>query len=92
MTERRRRVLTDADAIAIAEAITTNHAISCRYSIPPERMDAAIRFYENMNSIMEDSKKTIRRSILTLVVAGFALLLGAGTVYKIWAIAHRGSP
>jgi len=91
MTERRKRSLTDADIEALAVAISTHQDTHCRYNIEPARMEAAIKFFENVNSILEDSKNTVRRAILTLAVAGFLALLGIGTAYKIWSIAHKGS-
>jgi hypothetical protein len=90
--EQRKRAFTDEDLQVLAKMITDHQDSHCRYNIDPARMDAAIRFFENINSILEDSKKTVRRALLILAVAGFVALLGAGTAYKIWAIASKGAP
>jgi len=86
MTEQRKRAFTDDDLQALAKMITDHQDSHCRYDISPDRMEAAIRFFENINSILEDSKKTVRRALLTLIVVAMAGMLGIGAAYKIWSM------
>jgi hypothetical protein len=84
MTERRKRSLTDEDVEAIASAIMTHQDAHCRYNVSPDRMDAAIRFFENVNNILEDSKTTIRRTLIRILVTGIVALLLVGAGVKLW--------
>ena len=84
--EKRKMVLTDADIKAIANEIVLMQMQHCRYDITPERMEAAVRFFENFNAIVEDSKSTIRKTLLTAIVLFILGLVGLGAGYKIWSL------
>ena len=85
MVERRKkRTLTDEDIDALAIAITTHQDKHCRYSISPERLESAVKFFENINGVLEDSKNVIRRALLTLVVVTLAGLVFVGAWYRLW--------
>lgn len=81
------RLLTDEDVTAIAEAISEHHKeCQCRYDIEPEDLKAAINFYKHFNSIMEDSKRTVRHTVLKLIVAAimFLIVLGSWKRVELW--------
>ena len=91
--ENRKRVLTDADVGAIAKELAAiQEAQHCRYNITPERLEAAVKFFENFNAIVEDSKSTIRRTVLNIVVILILALIGLGAGYKIWSIFPNKTP
>lgn len=83
----RRNVLTESDAElikAIVESVL--HAKSsncdnheCRFeAVNPEDLEEAVKFYRKFNEAMDDSKSVVRRTVITLIVAGVSVLLGVG--------------
>lgn len=85
MTERR-RPLSDEEIDALAKAIVERQDSHCRYNISPERLESAVRFFENINGVLEDSKMTVRRALLTLLVVTVAGLIVVGAWYRLYTM------
>lgn len=67
--ERRQRVLTDDDIQAIALEIITARSTVCHLEkIDPDELREAVNFYKNINAILADSKRTVRKTIITMLV------------------------
>lgn len=73
------RTMTDADIAAIVQAFKADH--TCRYTIDPDELSEAVRFFRNINDILEDSKRTIRKTFLIIIITGICglTLLGFWT-------------
>ena len=73
----RRRILSPVDLAAITEAVkSANHADSCRFTdITPAELAECVKFYRNWNEVFESSKKTVRNTLLVLIItAGFGVM------------------
>lgn len=81
--ERRKRSLTDADIEAFRKALRdTDHQASCRFmAIDPEEMKEMLTFYRKFNEALNDSKQTIRKTVLVLTISA----LTGMTVIGFWA-------
>jgi hypothetical protein len=83
---RKKRTLTDEDINALAVAISDLQDKHCRYQISSERLESAVRFFENINGVLEDSKNVVRRALLTLVVVTLAGLVFIGAWYRLYTM------
>lgn len=82
MTDRRK--LSDEDVQAIIKAMI-EHESHCRFkSTDPIELAEAVTFFKNINVAINDSKQTIRQTLIKLLLAGLIglLLLGAGVKIK----------
>jgi len=82
MTDRRK--LSNEDIQAFIEALNENDS-HCRFNgIDPKRMLASIEFTEAIVTAVNDSKKTVRNTLIKLLLAGIIglLVLGAGVKLK----------
>jgi hypothetical protein len=87
--DRRSRVLTDSDIAAIADEVSRQAHIQCRFTkISSEDLAAAVTFYKNFNDIMEDSKKTIWKSVIVLGVGGVFTLVLLGILTKLKTLSN----
>lgn len=75
------RTLTDADITALVQAFRADHA--CRYSVDPSELAEAVRFFKNVNAALEDTRKTVRTTILVFFLAGILGLVGLGFWSKV---------
>jgi hypothetical protein len=84
--ERRHSLFTDDDIDRIAEALqrkASSHWGVCRFNdIDPKVMAEAAQFYQNFNSVFGESGKIIWRTVLTLGVGGFVVIIGMGIIAK----------
>ena len=94
---RRRYNLTneDLEAItAIVEAVVYKQqhtSINCRFGhIKPEDMDAAIEFFRTFNLAWSESKSTIRKTFVAILVALLMGLMGGGIIYEISKVMREG--
>jgi len=94
---RRRFNLTneDLDAItAIIEAVVYKQQhtdINCRFRhTKPEDMDAAIEFFRTFNAAWGESKSTIRKTFVAILVTLIMGLMGGGVIYEITRILKEG--
>lgn len=81
---RRARNLTDDDVAAIVEAISNQNHHACRFSrIDTEVMEEAIKFYQKMNKIMDDSKGIVGKTILVLLVTALCGIMFSGAITEL---------
>ncbi len=66
--------------IIIEEAVAAH---KCRYDVTPDDMKETIKFVRSFNIAWTDSKRTIRKTILTIFVAGICGLIALGFYSKI---------
>jgi len=52
-------------------------------NLDPKVVEEAMRFYQNFNGFFGDSGKIIWKTVLTLSVTGFIVIIGMGVVSKI---------
>lgn len=79
-----RRKLSDSDIQAFIEALNENQS-HCRFkNIDSHELVEAVIFYRNINAAINDSKKTVRNTLIKLVLAAVIglILLGAGVKMK----------
>jgi len=70
--------------IHVKEANSPHTVESCRFdTIQKEDLEEAVKFYKNINTILDDSKKTIRQTILKSLILGVCTLIFLGSVSKI---------
>jgi hypothetical protein len=69
----------DLQMIKLIVQETQLHAANCRFdTIERNDLEEAVRFYRNFNTMMEDSKKTIRNTFLGILVLIFVGLMTEG--------------
>lgn len=82
MTEKTRQ-LSDDDIAAIVEAMA-DHETHCRFKgLDPGDVYEAVKFAKNCNRVMDESKSTIRKGLIQLVMLAIVGLLVAGGIVKI---------
>ncbi len=83
-----RRKFTDDDVKHFAAAIVSalkEHETNCRFrGIDVQELNDAVSFIRNFNLAMADSRKTVRNTIIKLVIGALAALVmfGAGVQIK----------
>ena len=83
MEERRKTTLTDGDIKAIALAICKIQAtLPCECPVDLEDLREAVKFYKNVNSFFDGSKRTVWNTLLTLAVVGVVGLVSLGIWHK----------
>lgn len=81
---RRSKNLTEEDLTNIVHAINKSRIHECRFTtIEEEDLRAAVDFYKNFNSIINDSKKTVRRTLLILMLTAICGLVFTGFLLKV---------
>lgn len=66
--------------IIIEEAVAAH---KCRYDVTPDDMKETIKFVRSFNAAWNDSKRTIRKTVLTIFVVGICGLVALGFYSKI---------
>lgn len=73
------RTLSDEDIKALAVAIHEQAGHNCRFSnIKQEDLDEAVKFYKNWNRVMCESKTSVRKTLINIVICGGSGLLVLG--------------
>jgi len=81
---RRSKNLTEEDLVNIVNALNESRRHECRFvGIEDGDLKAAIDFYKNINAILTDSKATIRRTLLVLILTTICGFTAAGVILKI---------
>jgi len=81
---RRSNNLTNNDIARIIEAVNSTKHTACRFEgITSEDLTEAVKFYKNFNTAIEESKKTIRTTLLVLLIGVLFSAVGIGVVYKV---------
>ena len=80
-------MLTDEEiqklAVEVSNNISLNIHGNCTFKdINPNDLEEAVKFYKNFNSMMEDGKRTMLKTIISLSITGLFVLIAAGTVSK----------
>jgi len=76
--------ISDEDIERIIQAAQYRHPDVCRFdTIKREEMEEAVRFARNFNQMMEDSKRTVRNTLLGIVVLIIVGLMTEGFWEKI---------
>lgn len=82
----RRHGISDEDIARIIDAVQYRHPDVCRFdTIERTDLEEAVRFYRNFNTMMEDSKKTIRNTLLGILCVLVIGLMTEGIWSKILA-------
>jgi len=82
--QRRAKNLTEEDLANIVNALNENRKHECRFvGIEDEDLRAAIDFYKNINAILTDSKATIRRTLLVIILTAICGFTAAGVILRI---------
>lgn len=69
---------------ALHAKLSNREAHECRFeSVKPEDLEEAVKFYRKINEALDDSKSVVRRTIITLIVGGISVLIGAGFLVNI---------
>jgi hypothetical protein len=77
-----KRYLSDEDIIAIKEAISPAH--SCRFhDVEHEDLLESVKFYKNMNKVLNSSGGIIAKTLLVLLTTGIAGIFIVGLLYKL---------
>lgn len=78
------RQLADEDIKALVDEIERRQVHTCRFdSIKAADMEESIRFYKNWNKAFEESKSTVLKTLLTLLVTALVAALGVGSWSKL---------
>jgi len=79
------RKLSDEDIQAIMVAIhSVDHPRNCRFSqTTPEDMEEAIEFFRTFNTAWNESKSTIRKTLIVILVTFISGMMGAGIIVEI---------
>jgi len=82
-TDRRR--FSDEDIEALVKAIDARISVHiCRYDgISPDRLHAAVRLTEHIESLLSETGSTVRKTVLVAGVGGLLTLLVLGLYAKI---------
>jgi len=75
-----RRKLSNEDIQAFIDALNENES-HCRFKgINPQELSEAVLFFRELNIAINESKKTVRNTLIKLLLSGIVLLilLGAG--------------
>lgn len=76
--------ISDEDIERIIVAAQYRHPEVCRFdTIERTDLEEAVRFYSNFNKMMEDSKRTVRNTLLGILVLVFVGLMTEGFWGKI---------
>lgn len=79
-----RHGISDEDIERIIQAAQYRHPDVCRFdTIKREEMEEAIRFARNLNQMMEDSKRTVRNTLLGIMILIIVGLMTEGFWGKI---------
>jgi hypothetical protein len=82
--ERRKRMLSDDDIEAIAQALAKHSHDSCRFEgLTRDDVLEAVKFYRNFNDTVSSSKKTVLNAVLVIVITGLISLTSFGVIAKI---------
>lgn len=86
----RQNVLTESDAAlikAIVESVLhvkSSNVHECRFdTVQKEDLEEAVKFYKNINNVLDESGKTIRQTILKGAIIGVFALIFLGSISKI---------
>jgi hypothetical protein len=72
------RMLTPGDIAAIVDAMAPK--VACPVS--REDLVESVKFYKNLNTFLDDSRKTVWKTVLILIITGCCGMIGAGIVFK----------
>lgn len=83
-SERRKRLLSDGDVEAIAEALSRHSHDACRFEgLTRDDVLEAVKFYRNFNDTMASSKKTVLNAVIVILITGLISLTSFGVIAKI---------
>lgn len=83
------RRLSDEDVEAVVTALEKKQGHTCRFDqVRAVDLEEAVRFYKNVNDIIEDSKITFRKAILWGVIVLLGAIFGKGLV--VWCRQQLG--
>jgi len=98
--KKRRNTLTESDLNIIRQTVESaltqkveevkrlHAAEECRFAtITLDDMEEAVKFYRSVNKILDESKTTVRKTVLVFVIGSIFTILGLGVVFKIKDIA-----
>ena len=69
------RTVSDSDLKALARIVKSH---SCRFQVETEDLEESVKFYKNLNSFFETSKKTTWNTILVFTILGMLGLISLG--------------
>lgn len=79
------RNLTDGDVAAIVKELASvkSTQVPCECVVDPETLKAAVKFFENINSWFDGTKRTIWNTVLVASVLGLLGLISLGAWAKL---------
>ena len=79
------RKLTDGDVAAIVKELSSVQSaqVPCECVVDPETLKAAVKFFENINSWFDGTKRTIWNTVLVASVLGLLGLISLGVWGKL---------
>jgi hypothetical protein len=78
------RNFTDADIEAIVEAINRSKHLDCRFEdINHEDLQEAVKFYKNVNIALAETKSTVRKTVISLLITGVFIIVCIGAAVKL---------
>jgi hypothetical protein len=69
------RTVSDADLKALARIVSSH---KCRFQVETEDLEESVKFYKNLNSFFETSKKTTWNTVLVFTIIGILSLISLG--------------